>query len=800
MPPQSVLKELEDPFVVDQRDEMLPVPSIADDSPALLPSSLRRKLPTPSVASRPSEVPESEDFIMDLTSDGEAEPEFKQPKQSKKLSRPVTSAREGYVGGLENGTQTSEYIPDDSDGSDTDYQPENTKQPAKKSSKGPSKNVNNTTIRKPSPAKKSLAKAPAAKGLKTRKDSGPGATSSRQNASKRENPVAMQPPPEVEAKGSEPVSTASTNEAQSYPQSSTRNTRTQVLPKNIAPWARRSSTTNEPKPKPTVKRVAKKPFFPVSPPQNPPPNAEAMDNAYEVRANSPEPPTKDLPARSQASKSTTTSKTTNKKKVAPKKAPLKKTATQNIVKVEPAKVSPNKAPETEVTTSVGPNSKKKRSPVQYGLKSRASRRTAIAQVMDGADEGLAQSSSPGKRRMGREPIEKERSQGPPPAKLDGPSMSESDKNLEPDTRDDGNPPPPFIEDTQPLDDVMFDAPDLGNDMIGIDSTLPIEISSDSASDTTNSKESTPEDHLKMEGVLKPEPTRSHPPVTVPIDIQHVKNIQSKSSSDNVDDGLQTVQLNVDQVAHGESNCLAAETPVDQMQRKRQMVEVDKVDTKRAKTGTSSKPLPQKTIAKPVLDTSSNEHASSNSRHIRPAPSPRESSADYVEEVCNLIDPKTMQPVLDHQDIGKRSELFTIHEDLPEEGRDPSSRITDGLFIKQRKTEVPLPRVARSRATSSLNKSLGSPIRTQARNYNPTPAFKEKAPSMMTPLPDILHLPINGRVVPQEPSALSAAAHATTARNISTTAPRPRDRQEKATGADRLASTLYNVVDVSTRHD
>lgn len=778
---------LQDPVEDNNSDQItIPIPSISGDSPSQLPSCLRRKLPTPSIADSENLIMDlvqsDNDFFMDVTPSVEGEAEHKQPERAVPGSKDDDVKDEDW----DAGTQTSVFVPDD-DSSDTDYQPTKAKKPANIIAKGPRSKVNNAPTRKSLPVDKPPAKAPAAKARprKSTVDPRPGASATHQKpkANDKKKPSAVENHQDVKEKGQESIAEASASGAQSHSRSTTRNKGTQKLPKAV-PSAYWSGATTQPKQKPPVKRVAKKPFYPALLPQASQKNSEAADDPFELIPSSPEPLVKDIPARPKTSKAGKASEMTEKKKPVPEEVSSKMATTQKITK--PAtRASQSTVP--EAIASVGPNSKKKRGPVVYGSKSKASKRNTNSWLMADGDDNLVKSGSSEERQTRVDSIEKKKqsSRRPPLTKPDSPSISEDDIMAEESPRDNHDSPVPIVEDVQLPDEPMIDNSDFGND-----TNVPIDISSDRTSEMSDTEEPAPSHHLKIDEVAKPRL------VSAPIGIQHLESKKAEDIPDIMKDRRHAVQLKNDPEGHQGPLVLTTEHPVDQTQHKRKMTENETGNSsKRAKTDLPIEPLSQQVTARHM--NTSIKPASPEPQHTYQALSPRGDALRFANNTSIRIEPKvvaTEQPEFDYKGDEKRRGLFTIHEDRSGEIRVPSSRFEERFSAGQGGVRISLPKVTRSTVTSSLVRDLGSPIQTQVRRDNSMSTLHGKVPSTRTPLNDIRHIPINGHGTSQE-AGTSSMDRSTT---ISTSAFRPRDRREMTTGADRLSHTLHNIVDVSVK--
>ncbi|RYP03532.1 hypothetical protein DL764_005087 [Monosporascus ibericus] len=533
-PPSVIKREPQDPFVDHNLEsDALPMPQDSDNELPVLPSSLERmRLPSyDSAKSRYSEAPESEGVI--LKSPG---PEVDVEVGGSQARKIIADTQDGHFKD-EEASDAAESVPDDSAGSDTDYQPPGRKEPASKPSvAGRRKRRNATQKRSP------IHKAPANRGRarKAETSSRPVATTARQrrNATKEAEVKNAQ----IQSKGAQKdpeqkVKRPAEIEQWSPPLSpgvDCTHHNTQASLRSGVPKSQLNTTISPPRGKASNKRVAKKPFFAEPPVGSSHSNAEAASNDNALPSGKSKHSTDALPAKSKASKSIV------EKKPKPEELPTKPPR-QKANKAASAKLSPIGINTAGV--SVGPNSKKKRSPVQYGSRPRNPRPNINPWIEKDMKEDPVQDVAqdpapllpPKEHHIKPEAPEKPQPRKEPsPVKPDKPP---SDENVDRAATGCSNDSLAPIAEDYPLDDqTMFGAPDIANDSASL-----IEISSGQPSESSDVEEPAPEDQGVFQ-LMGKQPGVKHSPSAHPVEIKPVRNKPTTNSPPGVD-GLQAaVQL------------------------------------------------------------------------------------------------------------------------------------------------------------------------------------------------------------------------------------------------------------------
>ncbi|RYO83561.1 hypothetical protein DL766_005536 [Monosporascus sp. MC13-8B] len=525
-PPSVIKREPQDPFVDHNLEsDALPVPQDSGNELPVLPSSLERlRLPSyDSATSRYSEAPESEGVI--LKSPGpEVEVEVGRSQARKIIAEPQDDHFKD-----EEASDASESVPDDSAGSDTDYQPPGRKEPTSKPTVADhGKRRNAAQKRSPVP------KAPANRGRvrKAETTARPVSTRARrkQDATNEMEVKSAQILPKGAQDGPEQkVKTPADVDEWSPPLSPTverthKNIQTSL--RSGVPKSQPNTTLSPPRAKVTSKRVAKKPFFAKPTAGSSHVTAEAAGNVDGLPSGKSKPSTQAPPATSKTPKSMV------EEKSKPEGIPMKPTR-RKANKAASAKLNPVDV--NAAGASIGPNSKKKRSPVQYGSTSRNPRRNIKPWIEQDMKEDPVQdvAQDPAPLLLPKEhhikpdaPDKPESSKAPSLAKPDKlPSEEIINKATIGCSKDSLA---PVAEDYPLQDQTMFDAPDIANDVTSL-----IEISSGQPSESSDVEEPAPEDQGVFQ-VMDKQPVVKHSPSAHTMEIQPVRNKPTTNSPPWVD--------------------------------------------------------------------------------------------------------------------------------------------------------------------------------------------------------------------------------------------------------------------------
>ncbi|RYP54726.1 hypothetical protein DL768_000550 [Monosporascus sp. mg162] len=525
-PPSVIKREPQDPFVDHNLEsDALPMPQDSDNELPVLPSSLERmRLPSyDSATSRYSEAPESEGLIPKSP-----EPEVEAEVGRSQARKIITSSQDDRFKDEEE-SDASESVLDDSASSDTDYQPPGRKEPASKPSVADHRKPRNAAQQR-SP----VHKAPANRGGagKAETSSRPVATRARQkhDATEETELKSAQIPFKGAQKGPEQKAEKPADVAQWSPPLSPRVERTrnntQASSRSGVPKSQPKTTISPPRRKVTNKRVAKKPFFAEPAAGSSHLITEAPGNIDALPSGKSKPSPHAAPAKSKTSKSMV------EKKPKLEELPTKPTR-QKASKAASAKLKPVGINTTGV--SVDPNSKKKRSPVQYGSRSGNPRRNINPWIEKDMKEDPVQDVAqdpapplpPKKRHIKPEGPDKPLpSKVPPPVKPDKPL---SEENIDKATIGCSNDSlVPTAADYPLQDQTMFDAPDVANDAASL-----IEISSDKPSESSDVEEPAPEDQGVFQ-VMGKQPVAKNSPSAHPVEIQPLGNKPTTNSPPRVD--------------------------------------------------------------------------------------------------------------------------------------------------------------------------------------------------------------------------------------------------------------------------
>ncbi|RYP42942.1 hypothetical protein DL770_011984 [Monosporascus sp. CRB-9-2] len=528
-PPSLIKREPQDPFVDHNLEsDALPMPQDSDNELPVLPSSLERmRLPSyDSATSRFSEAPESEGVILE-TPGPEVDVEVRRSQ-----ARKITADTQDGHSKDEEASDASESVPDDLAGSDTDYQPPGRKEPASKPS------VADHIKRRNAAQKRSpVHKAPANRGRAREAETSfrPRATEACQkhDATKETEVKSAQIPSKSAQKGPEQKVERPADVAQWSPPLSPGVERTynntQASSRSGVHKSQPKTTISPPRGKVTNKRVAKKPFFAEPAAGSSHLIPEAPGNVDTLPSSKSKPSTHALPGKSKASKSMV------EKKSKPEESPTKPTR-QKAKKAASAKPKP--AAINTAGVSVGPNSKKKRSPVQYGSRSRNPRRNINPRIENDMKEDPVQDAAqdpapplPPKKHH----IKPEAADEPQPSKapsLVKPDKPPSEENINKASTGCSNDSlAPIAEDYPLQDQTMFDAPDVANDTASL-----IEISWGQPSESSDVEEPAPDDQGVFQ-VMGKQPVANDSPSAHPVEIQPMRNKPTTNSPPRVD-GLQ----------------------------------------------------------------------------------------------------------------------------------------------------------------------------------------------------------------------------------------------------------------------
>ncbi|RYP10867.1 hypothetical protein DL765_007967 [Monosporascus sp. GIB2] len=742
--PPSVIKcEPQDPFVDHNLEsDALPVPQDSGNELPVLPSSLERlRLPSyDSATSRYSEAPGSEGLV--LKSPGpEVEVEVGRSQARKIIAEPQDDHFKD-----EETSEASESVRDDSAGSDTDYQPPGRKEPTSKPTVADHRKRGNAA-QKRSPVQKASANRGRARKAET--SSRPVSTRARekQDATKETEVKSAQIPPKGAQNGSEQKVKSPADVHQWSPPLSPKVERThndtQTSLRCGVPKTQPNTTLSPPRGKVTNKRVAKKPFFAKPMAGSSHVTAEAAGNVDWLPSGKSKPSTQAPPATSRPPKNMV------EEKSKPEKLPTKPTK-QKANKAASAKLNP--VDNNKAGVSIGPNSKKKRSPGQYGSRSRNPRHNIKSWIEKDRKEDPVQDVAqdpapllpPKKHHVKPEAPDKlEPTKAPSLVKADKPA---SEENINKAATGYSNASlAPIAEDYQLQGQTMFGAPDIAND-----ATSLVEISSGQPSESSDVEEPAPDDQGVFQEMDK-QPVVKHSPSAHPMEIQPERNKSTINSSPRVD-GLQAAV----QTQNVPDNLKAPEAPAitdhsSQLQRKR-------------KATVEEAEKPRKKQANTVLRSS--EPFGQASKHVSPI-------------------------TFTHYKARNRDEkgLFTIYEDLETATGVVSPEMAGCSVASQKKVDASLPRPTYSRVTPSLVNDLGSPIGVRTRTQQPTSTLQAKAQPTRHAFQDISHIPLSGPSLMNPPTTIPTPSMDDT---------QPRYQWEKRTATDSLVDTLHIVVDAIVR--
>ncbi|RYP65263.1 hypothetical protein DL769_006375 [Monosporascus sp. CRB-8-3] len=662
-PPSVIKHEPQDPFVDHNLEsDALPMPQNSDNELPVLPSSLERmRLPSyDSATSKYSEAPESEGVI--LKSPGpEVEVEIGRVQARKIIAEPQDNHLKD-----EEASDTSESVPDDSAGSDTDYQPPGRKEPASKPSVADHRKRRNAA-QKLLPVQKAPANRGRARKVETSSRTVATRAPQMHDTTKETEAKSAQIPSKGAPNGPEQKVKRPADVAQWSPPLSPSVERThnnaQAPLRSGVPKSQPNTTVAPPRGRVTNKRVAKKPFFAEPTAGSPQLIAEAASNVDALPSGKSKPSTQALPAKS------ITSKSMVEKESKPEELPMKPTR-QKANKVAPAKLNP-----VDINTagvSVGPNSKKKRSPVQYGSRSRNPRRNINPWIAKDMKEDPVQDvmQDPATllppRKHHSKPEAPEKLQPSKTISLVKPDKSYSEENIDKAATGCSNDSLAPIAEEYPLqDETIFYAPGITNDAASL-----IEISSGRPSELSDIEEPAPEVQGVFQVMDKQQVTK-HSPSAHPVEIQPVRNEPTTNSPPRVD-GLQAaIQRQSVPDNHKAPEAPAITDHNSQLQGKRR-VTVEEAEKPRKEQGSA------------VL----------------------RSSVPFGQA------PKPISPSrFSHYKARNEDEkgLFTIYEGLETAPRVMSPDMA-GYSVPPQKVDASLPRPAHSRVTSSLINDFGSPIR------------------------------------------------------------------------------------------
>ncbi|RYP39687.1 hypothetical protein DL767_002068 [Monosporascus sp. MG133] len=668
-PPSVIKREPQDPFVDHNLEsDALPMPQDSDNELPVLPSSLERmRLPSyDSATSRFSEAPESEGVILKFP-----EPEV-EVEVGRSQARKIIAGSQDDHSKDEEARDASESAPDDSGGSDTDYQPPGRKEAASKPSVADQRKRRNATQKR-----SSVHKAPANRGTarKAETSSRPVATRARQkhDATMETEVRNVQVPPKGAQKGPEQKVERAADVAQWSPPLSPRVERahnnTQASLRSAVPKSQPNATISPSRGKVTSKRVAKKPFFAEPTVGSSHLIAEAPGNVDALPSGKPKPSIHALPAKSK------TSKRMVEKKSKPEELPTKPTR-QKANKAASAKLNPVGINTAGV--SVGPNSKKKRSPVQYGSRSRNPRRNINSLIEKDMKEDPVQDVVQDPAPLlppKKHDIKPEAPDKPQPSKVPSlvkPDEPPSEENIDKAATGCSNDSLASIAEDYPLQDqTMFGAPDVANDAASL-----IKISSGQPSESSDVEEPAPEDQGVFQ-VMDKQPVAKHCPSTHPVEIQPVRNKPTTNSPPRIE-GLQAaIQPQSVPEDHKAPEASAITDHSSQLQGKRKATveEAEKPRKKQANTALRS------------------------SGHFGEAP--------------KLVSPSTFSHYKSRHE-GEKG-LFTIYEDVEAVTRVVSPDMA-ACSVAPQKVDASLPRPTHSRVTPSLVNDFGSPIGRERAKY------------------------------------------------------------------------------------